>query len=644
MTNNIDLGAMVVHVQKKHIVCILFLFTFLSVDIAAHSTPVSPRKHAVLTSYDLRRGIVLKKGTIYEIRSEVDLDGKKLVLPTGCILCFKGGYVRNGQLEGNLTDIDCGDYSEAIFRNVSILGSWKCRQIQIDWINYRDNGMIQSILRLQNPDIYQEIIFPDENIEWTPTEEVHWLADIKSNCRVCIKKAIRTKTNSLTSCEVFYINNQSNIIIEGGELIGDCETHIPVKGNTSEGCHGIRVRGGHDITIKNLISRNHNGDGIFVRGTSYSTQTRKSSEEVTNLFISNCLLDNNRRQGISLCAAMNNVIIDSCRIINTGKTNGTAPCAGIDVEPISFWAEIKNLKISNCFFKGNQGQAIDYNGYYYNDNIVIDNCKCEVDGNMVRQSEGILLLGALNNFVIRNSSFPIFNISGNKIKEVSRYPHNAITVEDCFFNLAYISNNQEFSGCDVAFKRCTFDKQDYSFWKNVSTLTLNLPISYSFSDCIIKGGGREDVLCIHKRSVDVCFNNCSVQTVLPFTITKGTYLNNAIDCSFVDIATQGDITLSSNQVKTHSKTQRLRISNIQGRSVTLSDNIIMGINDNIISGNSKRITNLFFKNNKWGDYNSGKSDAGVEKNIRAFFGRSNVDNSVYYDEKIKIEKRDKKNK
>lgn len=357
------------------------------------------------------------------------------------------------------------------------------------------------------------------------------------------------------------------------------------------------------------------------------------------MLITKCTLDNNRRQGISLCAAMSNVRVDSCRITNTGKTNGTLPCAGIDVEPISFFAVIKDLTISNCYYKGNQGQAIDYNGYYYNENISIQNCYCEVDGKMMRQTEGILLLGALNNFVIRNCNFPVFNISGNKIEEVSRYPHNTILVEDCSFNIAYISNNQDFKSCDVTFDRCAFEKGLYSYWKDVATLTLNLPIAYTFNKCTIKGGNKIDIINAHRRSVNLYFNDCIIDTPLPFTVTKGIYTNNTINCSFVDIAAQNDISFVSNKVITFSKTQRIRLSNMQNKKIQLSSNIIAGVNDNILGSESRRNGNLYFNDNKWDSLDGGEEmSEGIVKNIRSFFERSGVDNSAYYDELITIEK------
>lgn len=616
------------------------LISILTDNVVAFSTSPIDKKHIVLSTNYLKNNPLLESDVVYEIRSDIDLEGKKICLPSGCVLSFKEGKIKNGQIEGVLTDIDCDRFNERIFENVIILGSWICYYISISWINYHVDGMIQSILGLQNPDIFQVITFPYDNIEWTPTEKVSCLVDIKSNCRVLINKSIKTHTNNLTSYEVFYINNQHNITIEGGEIIGDCDTHIPVKGSTSEGCHGIRIRGGHDITIRHVISRNHNGDGIFVRGISYSTQTKKNSDEVTNLLVSNCTLENNRRQGISLCAAMNNVKIDSCKITDTGKTNGTAPCAGIDIEPISFFADIRNLTISNCFFKGNQGQAIDYNGYYFNDNIVIENCYCEADGINVRQTEGILLLGALNNIVIRNCSFPVFNISGNKIEEVSKYPHNTISVENCFFNVAYISNNQIFTNSDVRFNHCTFDKGNHLYWKNVSTLTLNLPISYSFINCTIIGGYSQDLLTVNKRSNNLYFSNCNIQTSSPFTILEGNYLNNDIDCLFLDISAQDDITFTSNNVITHSKMQRLRLSNGQCRNVQLYNNLILGENSNVIKGNNMKIENIFITNNKW-DTSDVENNIYIIDNIRDFFEKRSVDNSVYCDEHIIIEKFDK---
>lgn len=273
----------------RHILVCTFLFSLLgtSKGVGINKVSATKREHIVLTSNSLRKGIRLKNDVIYEIESNVDLEGKTIVFPSGCLLLFKGGCIKNGEIVGNLADIDCNGHTKSIFKNISILGTWKCSQIIISWIDYHNDGMIQSILRLQNPDVFQEIVFPEDSIEWMPTAKTSYLADIKSNCRVIINGMIKTRSNNLFSNEVFYVNNQQNVIIEGGEIIGDCDSHIPVKGNTSEGCHGIRIRGGHNITIKNVILRSHNGDGIFVRGISYSTQSKKMK-----MRLQTCLLRN----------------------------------------------------------------------------------------------------------------------------------------------------------------------------------------------------------------------------------------------------------------------------------------------------------------------------------------------------------------
>jgi len=72
-----------------------------------------------------------KINTIYEIRYVHNLLGRTIIVPTGCVLLFKGGGLVNGTLEGQNTKI------VAINDNcigVTLTGTWSNSQIDSNWI------------------------------------------------------------------------------------------------------------------------------------------------------------------------------------------------------------------------------------------------------------------------------------------------------------------------------------------------------------------------------------------------------------------------------------------------------------------------------------------------------------------------------
>jgi hypothetical protein len=69
--------------------------------------------------------------------------------------------------------------------------------------------------------------------------------------------------------------------------------------------------------------------------------------------VTNSIFDNNRRQGFSLISGKN-ITIDGCQFNNT---SGTAPSAGIDVEPNDSSDVIQNVVIKNSSASGNAGNG-----------------------------------------------------------------------------------------------------------------------------------------------------------------------------------------------------------------------------------------------------------------------------------------------
>jgi hypothetical protein len=90
--------------------------------------------------------------------------------------------------------------------------------------------------------------------------------------------------------------------------------------------HCLLLSGVNGFQVYGLTLKDSGGDGILLSpgGNPFITPCR-------NVIIKDCVMDNNRRQGISVTAA-ENVLIDRCIMKNT---KGTPPAAGIDIEPFN---------------------------------------------------------------------------------------------------------------------------------------------------------------------------------------------------------------------------------------------------------------------------------------------------------------------
>lgn len=150
---------------------------------------------------------------------------------------------------------------------------------------------------------------------------------------------IRIEDNGREQYEVLRIHNVANVTIIRPTIVGDRTGH---KGKAGEWGMGISVRSSHNIVIQGAHISNCWGDGIYV-----GQDAKRGSS--ANVKIVNSILDNNRRNGISITSVdgldINNVIV--------ANTNGTLPMSGIDIEPSNANEVAKNIQLSNIFTYNN---------------------------------------------------------------------------------------------------------------------------------------------------------------------------------------------------------------------------------------------------------------------------------------------------
>lgn len=433
--------------------------------------------------------------TIFEIPYEFELD-ENITIPAGSTLDFQGGSISASgndanTITGNGTGIKAKS-SERIFSDINIQGTWNVPDIYTEWMemsHFTDSReSMASIMRLQDDDVYNNIYLPNEPLYFLPAESDTGFGKVfislTSHTHLHIPNTINVIANSLPSYYVIYSSGKSDITIDGGgTLIGDCESHTYTEGSTHEQGHGIMLYKISNSTIKNITAKKFTGDGFYLGGNNNATITIK------DILLYNLTSDSNRRQGLSVTASTDNLLIKNCKFINTGSINGTAPKSGIDIEPNTEFAVLKNILVEDCLFENNAGGDLKthcnsienlvaqnctfinyttdggdilYGGYAtefrgYHKNTMINNCKIY---GRINGHDGVV--GDRSKVTFNNCEIKsIYTYDTDNQNNIADYVFNScvISLKDEYTN--HMNNKQTFICCrnnttDYTFKNCYF--------------------------------------------------------------------------------------------------------------------------------------------------------------------------------------------
>lgn len=176
-----------------------------------------------------------------------------------------------------------------------------------------------------------------------------------------ILKAIPTKERRYNVVRSF---NKKNVAISGGRILGERDQHI-AGGQVGEWGYGIAVTGSEEVSISNIDVEKCYGDGLNLQ-VAYIDGVPISPKGV---YIDNIRSLHNRRQGISIEAGYDVFITRS----EFSYTGGTEPASGIDIEPWSPDAVVKNITIDGCVLIDNAKKGIIVGGAGDISNIRITN-------------------------------------------------------------------------------------------------------------------------------------------------------------------------------------------------------------------------------------------------------------------------------
>ena len=146
-----------------------------------------------------------------------------------------------------------------------------------------------------------------------------------------------------TNYEILRIHNKNNILVFSPNIVGDRYVHTSTKG---EWGMGISIKSSSNITILNSNISNCWGDGLYLG--------QIKDKVNNNIVINHGVIDNNRRNGISVISG-ENLVLKNLVISNT---NGTSPEAGLDFEPNFNNEVLSNIKVENIYTFNNRIQGI----------------------------------------------------------------------------------------------------------------------------------------------------------------------------------------------------------------------------------------------------------------------------------------------
>lgn len=207
--------------------------------------------------------------------------------------------------------------------------------------------------------------------------------------------------NAAPRAYVVLIKDVSDVEVSGGEVVGDRDMHLDTAG---EWGYGITVRGScSHVTLRDLKVSRCWGDGICI-GSAHSTP-QHPVEAGSDIVIARVTCTGNRRQGLTIARARNVRVYDS----EFSDTSGTAPSAGIDIEPDSP-DSAEDIVIQGCRMRDNRGPGIQV--YKRVSGVVID--RCTITGN---KNAGVLVVDAVNTTIRRST------LSGNGQHAIAAQGH-----------------------------------------------------------------------------------------------------------------------------------------------------------------------------------------------------------------------------
>lgn len=184
---------------------------------------------------------------------------------------------------------------------------------------------------------------------------------------------IQIATTNRQNYHGFTLKNVNNVTIKNAVIVGDNSTH---SGSDGQYGYGVALLHASNVHLENLNISKCWGDGINLNN---STGSAGSDNE--NIYIDECICDDNRRQGMSV-ESVDGLVVTNSKFINTGHTVYTSPCSGVDIEPGNSYNLCQNIEFNNCIFEGNRRSGLIATNSTIINHVQVRNC------NLVNNMQG----------------------------------------------------------------------------------------------------------------------------------------------------------------------------------------------------------------------------------------------------------------
>ena len=168
----------------------------------------------------------------------------------------------------------------------------------------------------------------------------------KSHIRFAPGASIKLLPYNAEAYQMIRVWDVDGVIIENAYLDGSKELNAS---NTGEWGMAISINGATNLTIESPTTINCWGDGIYLDNSCSGSNAYSKNITINNHHAIGC-----RRQGMSI-GSVSGLVLNSPIWENIG---GTAPGAGLDIEPDNSATVLENIKIVNPTSKNCSGPGI----------------------------------------------------------------------------------------------------------------------------------------------------------------------------------------------------------------------------------------------------------------------------------------------
>ncbi|MBU3822290.1 right-handed parallel beta-helix repeat-containing protein [Flavobacteriaceae bacterium XHP0103] len=364
----------------------------------------------------------VQSGATVVINCVMDLDGQTINLPSNVTIAYEGGDIKNGTLNFSGGSVISGELLNNTLELTGTLPTLK--ENEFDFIPNRwgiVEGKVSDEVASTNSDIINQTIdlvkelgvdtflidkldayFGMQDLGQSKYASVFIPSDF--SFIMTENTNLRVQPNDLEKHALLFSWNADNVLISGGKLWGDRYTHDYSGGGSHEWGHIISFKGVHNGIVDNVEMHDGAGDGFYVwpdTDRNADGTLKPGRRESFNITVKNSLINNNRRNNISIVDGTN-IFIEYNTITNGGSANSVSPAVAVIVESratmapdgnsLYTWEKTENVHIRHNIFEDNRADVVLLSGE-----------KTYIYGNTFRSKSGVGIAAAADGKVYNNT-------------------------------------------------------------------------------------------------------------------------------------------------------------------------------------------------------------------------------------------------